>query len=61
MGNWHISIQGVGPHHNAGYDGDADRMAAELVRELDAKGHRIESATFTYGGRDDIRKPEERQ
>jgi hypothetical protein len=49
MGNWNITIQGVGPHHNGKPDVDADLAARELVQKLIAQGQRIESASFTYG------------
>ena len=29
MGNWNISIHGVGSHHNKQHPKDANRMAAE--------------------------------
>lgn len=54
MGNWHIAIEGIGPHHNKGYDKDADKMAVEFVKALRAAGHTVEAATFTHGGRDDV-------
>lgn len=49
MGNWNISIRGVGPHHNA-QPFDAEQLAAELVDKLKAAGHRVVSAEVTYGG-----------
>ncbi len=52
MGSWTIVIQGQGAHHNVDYDKDANRMAAEFVEALKEAGHKIESATFTHGGRD---------
>ncbi len=54
MGNWHISIEGVGAHHNSSYMPDADRMAKAFVAALKAVGHHIEKASFTHGGKDDI-------
>lgn len=56
MGNWHIAIEGVGAHHNADYPKDANLMVERFVRELVEAGHTVESATFTHGARDDIRK-----
>lgn len=52
MGNWHISIEGVGPHHNDGCTFDADKVARDTVRALRKAGHRITHASFTYGGAD---------
>lgn len=49
MGNWHISIEGVGSHHNKDNPPDADRMAAEFVEALKSKGHQISRASFTFG------------
>ncbi len=55
MGNWNISIQGLGAHHN-GLPTDADQMAKAFVETLRQQGHHtIESATFTYGGREELR------
>lgn len=59
MGNWHIAIQGVGPHHNKFHAGDANQLMAEFVKKLKADGHTVEYATFTHGGRDDLNEPEE--
>ena len=50
MGNWNINIQGVGSHHNASNQFDADRMAAEFVDKLRAAGHTVQVAAFTHGG-----------
>ncbi len=50
MGNWHISIQGVGSHHNPARADDADRMAADFVTALRKAGHNVALATFTHGG-----------
>lgn len=60
MGNWNITIQGVGPHHNPdAYPKDANRMAAAFVKQLREAGHTVEAATFTHGGKDDILPPKE--
>lgn len=59
MGNWHISVQGIGAHHNAAYPKDANRMAARFVQELREAGHTVESATFTHGALQDISVPME--
>jgi hypothetical protein len=59
MGNWHISIRGVGPHHNAGDPaGDANVVARRVVQELKAAGHTIQDAAFTFGNHDDMGEPE---
>lgn len=57
MGNWNISIKGVGVHHNKSYPDDANRIAAECVAKLRAAGHSIASATITYGGDDNLEDP----
>ena len=49
MGNWNISIRGVGSHRN-GSKHDAEQMAAKLVDDLKAAGHNVISAEVTYGG-----------
>lgn len=54
MGNWNISIRGVGPHHNGRPDIDADAKARNLVADLVAAGHIIDGASFTYGAAEDI-------
>lgn len=56
MWNWHISIQGIGSHHQ-NYPKDANVMAAELVKALKAAGHTVEEATFTHGGKEDLDPP----
>lgn len=59
MGNWNITIRGVGCHHNKKLDTDANRMAAKFVQELKDAGHHVSAATITHGGEDDITKPAE--
>lgn len=54
MGNWSITIQGVGAHHNKAHEGDANRMARKFVRELKLAGHTIERADFTHGAKEDL-------
>jgi hypothetical protein len=54
MGNWTITIHGTGIHHNRETPADANRMAKAFVSELIKKGHSVEGATFTHGGRDDL-------
>lgn len=54
MGQWNITIQGTGAHHNKQYPADANRLAAEFVQKLRDAGHVVTHASFTSGGRDDI-------
>lgn len=54
MGNFNISIEGVGIHHNKNTPNDANRMAQKFVKELEAAGHTIQKATITHGGKDDL-------
>lgn len=54
MGNWNITIRGVGAHHNKGNADDANRMAAEFVQQLKDAGHTVTGATITHGGEDDV-------
>jgi hypothetical protein len=49
MGNWHISIRGVGSHHNQNNPTDADKMFRQMVADLRAAGHHIDDAAFTHG------------
>lgn len=54
MGNWNISINGTGCHHNVDHPGDADKLVNKFMAELIAGGHIIETATFTFGGRENL-------
>jgi hypothetical protein len=54
MGNWHISISGVGAHHNKLYEKDANRMAAEFVQRLRDAGHNVTRHEFHSSSLDDI-------
>lgn len=56
MGNWNINIQGVGIHHNQDQPKDANKMAKEFVRELKEAGHTVETATFTHGGKEELKE-----
>ena len=58
MGDWNITIQGRGVHHNYSMDlpADADKMFLKFVDELKAIGHTIYNASFTYGGRQEADK-----
>ncbi len=54
MGNWNITVRGVGSHHNPSNPKDANVMTADFVRALKAAGHMVVSASFTYGGEDEL-------
>jgi hypothetical protein len=54
MGNWNITIRGVGAHHNKNNPNDANVLAAGMVEMLKAAGHTVVAASFTHGGEDDI-------
>lgn len=57
MGDWNITIKGVGSHHNKKYPADANRLAAEFVGKLKAAGHSVTHASFTFGGAEDLSDP----
>lgn len=57
MGNWNITIRGVGCHHNPDLPTDANRMAAGFVAALKRAGHAIQAATFTHGGEENLETP----
>jgi hypothetical protein len=54
MGNWHISIEGVGAHHNSDHFNDANRMSKRFVKQLQKAGHTVTRATFTHGGAENL-------
>ena len=57
MGDWVITIQGIGCHHNGPNRAnayDADQMAREFVKLLWKAGHQIEHASFTSGAKDEL-------
>jgi hypothetical protein len=58
MGQWNMSIQGSGFHHNNS-ETDADLMAAKFVQALKAAGHSIRVATITCGSMEEVVPPEE--
>lgn len=58
MGNWDISIKGVGIHHN-GREDDVEQLAAEFVKKLKEKGQTVGDAKLTYGGMVDLEKPQQ--
>ncbi len=59
MGNWHISIEGQGVHHNAYLPVDANRMARKFVEELKAAGHHVSRASFHHGGAEKLSEESE--
>lgn len=58
MGQWNITIQGTGSHHNGKSEIDADLAAKDLVKRLIKQGHTIHSASFTHGSEDWLLPPE---
>lgn len=54
MGNWNITIQGVGQHHNADDPKDANVMADIFVHELRQAGQSITHASITYGSQETV-------
>lgn len=54
MGNWNITIEGVGPHGNhlthGGAPFDAEAAAARAVRDLVEHGHNVTHAMVHAGG-----------
>lgn len=52
MGNWNISISGVGCHHN-GAEYDVEQLAAKFVDELKKQGHTVTTADVTMGSKID--------
>ena len=50
MGNWNITIVGVGSHHNKDNPTDADRIFFECVDKLENAGQSVVHASFTHGG-----------
>lgn len=56
MGDWHISIQGTGAHHNPDYPKDANKMARKFVEDLKEAGHTVHHAEFTHGGKEELAK-----
>lgn len=49
MGNYSITIEGVGPHGNANHT-DAEAHAARAVRDLAEQGHNVTHAMVHAGG-----------
>lgn len=54
MGQWNMTIRGMGAHHNKRYPQDANRMLAEFVQKLKKAGHNITAASITHGAEDDV-------
>jgi hypothetical protein len=48
MGNWNISIRGVGAHHN-GIKEDVEQLTQKFVEDLKTAGHFIVGASVTTG------------
>lgn len=46
MGQWRITVEGTGAHHNQNYPQDANRLAEDFVHDLIAAGHTVRKATF---------------
>jgi hypothetical protein len=49
MGNWNITIQGVGAHGN-GLDIDAEQLYKKFIEDVMKAGHTITHSSITYGG-----------
>jgi hypothetical protein len=49
MGNWNITIQGVGAHGN-GLAIDAEQIYKKFVEDMKTAGHTIVHSSITYGG-----------
>lgn len=55
MGNWSVSVQGIGCHHN-GAPYDVEALTAEFVKQLKAKGHTVEHVNVTAGGKAEVKE-----
>lgn len=59
MGNWNMTVIGLGAHHNKNYETDANELFKDFVLRLKDAGHDISHASFTNGARDvEEHKPE---
>lgn len=56
MGNWTITIRGVGQHDN-NLPADADAQALVFVQKLIASGQVVTDAYFTAGSGKELLKP----
>lgn len=54
MGNWNMTIVGVGAHHNTENPNDADKLFTEFVEKVAAAGHHLKHASFTHGAAENI-------
>lgn len=59
MGNWTLTVRGIGSHHNSNSPADADVIAEHVVKQFKDKGHHSVEAFLTYGGGQIIGKPPE--
>jgi len=48
MGNWTITVKGIGQHHNNEPSFDADGIALRFVKELLSAGQNVEKAEFVH-------------
>lgn len=55
MGNWNVSVRGVGCHHN-NKPSDIEHLAKKFVEDCRKAGHSVDSATVTTGGETDLDK-----
>ena len=49
MGNWNMTIQGVGPHGNW-IPADVEQLYKQFLEDLKAHGHSIVHSSVTSGG-----------
>jgi len=49
LGNWNMTIQGVGAHGN-GIEADIEQIYKRVLEEVKAGGHNIVHASITSGG-----------
>jgi hypothetical protein len=49
MGDWNITIQGVGAHGN-GIKGDIEQIYKRFIEDIKAHGHNIVHSSVTSGG-----------
>jgi len=53
MGDWSVTIRGVGPHHNQ-QPTDVEQIAAKAIVQLKEAGHNVVSATVITGSEIDL-------
>lgn len=56
MGNWNVTIQGVGCHHNNAPH-DIESLTKKFVADVKAAGHSVSLANVTTGGLTDTMPP----